>query len=295
MIRNAFFALGMALTLLLATVIPQAADAKRRDADHFALNRNKLVGSGRLITKQIAKPVFDEIEASRAVKVILTTAASDVIDIKADDNVMPYVVITCKEQTLKVTIDKVINSLNDITVEVTVPVGRTLNELSVSSAARIVGSETLTVDELDLEASSAGKIELAGVKASEVEMNVSSAGKIIAAVTAREVDLDASSAGKIEADLTADHVEASASSAAKIELSGTAQVTSFEAGSAGKIAASKLNARTNKSEVSSGAKIEARATDVFQLDASSGGSVETFGEGRVSGKTSSGGSFKHNR
>jgi len=295
MIRNAFLALGMALALLLASVAPQTAEAKKRTTNDYALNRNKLVGSGKLVTKQIAKPAFDEIKASRAVKVILTTAPSDVIDIKADDNVMPYVVITCKEQELKVTIDNVINSLSEITVEVTVPVGRTLSGLSVSSAAKIVGSDALTVGELELDASSAGKIELAGVKASEVDIEASSAAKIIAKVSAREVDMEASSAANIEVDVTADDVEASASSAAKIELSGTAHVTSFEASSAGKIAASKLNARANKSETSSGAKIEARATDTFQLGASSGGSIETFGEGRISGKTSSGGSFKHNR
>ncbi len=295
MIRNAFFALGMALALLLATAAPQTADAKKRISDDYALQRNKLVGSGKLITKQIDKPAFDEISASRSVKVILTAAPSDVIDIKADDNVMPYVVITCKERELKVTIDNVINSLSDITVEVTVPVGRSLSELSASSAAKIVSSDALTVGELDMDASSAGKIELADVKASEVDMDASSAAKIIARISAREVDMDASSAAKIEVDATADNADASASSAATIELSGTVQITSFEASSAGRINASKLNARTNRSRASSGAKIEARATDTFHLDASSGGSIETFGEGRATGKTSSGGSFKHNR
>ncbi len=295
MTRNVFFALGMTLALLLATAAPQTANAKKSTSDNYALNRNKLVGSGKLITKQIDKPAFDEISASRSVKVILTTAASDVIDIKADDNVMPYVVITCKERELKVSIDNVINSLNDITVEVTVPVGRSLCELSASSAAKIVSSDTLDVGELELDASSAGKIVLAGVKASEVDMDASSAGKITAKITAREVDMDASSAAKIEADVTADNVSASASSSGKVELTGTAQITSFEASSAGKVAASKLNARTNRSQASSGAKIETRATDSFQLAASSGGSIETFGEGRATGKTSSGGSFKHNR
>lgn len=295
MIRNALFVLGTVLALLFTPVASQTADAKTRTSDNCTLQRNRLVGSGNLVTKQIAKPAFDEIKASRSVKVILTTAPSDVIDIKADDNVMPYVVITCKEGTLKVTIDNVINSLSDITVEVTVPVGRTIDELSASSAASIVSSDTLDVGEIELAASSSGKIVLAGLKASDVEANASSAGRITAKIAAREVDMETSSAGRIEADVTADNVEASASSSGIIELTGTAQITSYEASSAGRIAASKLCARTNKSQASSGARIKARATDTFQLAASSGGQIETFGEGQVSGKTSSGGTFKHNR
>lgn len=295
MIRNAFFALGMVLAMFFASVAPQTADAKTRTSDNYTLQRNRLVGTGNLVTKQIAKPAFDEIKASRSVKVVLTTTPSDVITIKADDNVMPYVEITCKERTLKVTIDKIINSLSDITVEVTVPVGRTLDGLSASSAASIVSSDTLDAGEIELAAASAGRIVLAGLKASDVEADAASAGRITAKITAREVDMEAASAGRIEADVTADNVEASAASSGIIEVTGTAQATSFEASSAGRIAASKLCAQTNKSEASSGARIKARATDTFQLAASSGGQIETFGEGRATGKTSSGGSFKHNR
>lgn len=295
MIRNALFVLGTVLALLFTPVASQTADAKTRTSDNCTMQRNRLVGSGNLITKQIDKPAFDEIKASRSVKVILTTEASDVITIKADDNVMPYVEITCKERELKVTIDKIINSLNDITVEVTVPVGRTLDGLSASSAAIIASSDALNVGEIELAASSAGRIILAGLKASDVEADASSAGRITAKITAREVDMEAASAGRIEVDVTADNVEASASSSGVVALTGTAQHTSFEASSAGRITASKLSARTNRSQASSGAKIEARATDSFQLAASSGGKIETFGEGRVAGKTSSGGTFKHNR
>lgn len=295
MIRNIFYALGMALALLLAAVHPQTADAKKKISYNFA-DRSKLVGSGKLITKQIAKPVFDEIEAARAVKVILTTAATEVITIKADDNVMPYVVITCKDQTLRVTIDKAIHTLYDITVEVTVPVDRTLSELSASSAAEIVSNDALTLNELEVKASAAAKIGLSAVETAEAELDASSAAKIkIAKLTARKVKTQTSSAAKIEADAEADQLTADASAASKIMLSGQAQTTSFVASSAGKIDASGLTALTNRSEASSAAKIKACATESFQLGASSGGSIETFGKGSVSGKTSSGGSFKHNR
>lgn len=295
MIRQIFCTLGVALALLLAVAQPQTADAKKKIAFNFA-GHSRLVGSGNLITKQISKPVFDEIAAERAVKVILTTAASEVINIKADDNVMPYVVITCKDQTLRVTIDKTIHSISDITVEVTVPVGRTLSEISASSAAKIVSDDTLTLDELEVNASSAAKIELSAVDAAEAELEASSAAKIkIAKLTARKVKTQTSSAAKIEADTKANELTAEASSASKIMLTGQAQTTSFEASSAGKIDAAGLTAQTNRSDASSGSKIKACATESFQLGASSGASVETFGKGRVSGKTSSGGSFRHNR
>ncbi len=296
MIRNICYALGATLALLLAAICPQTADAKKGTSYSLFGDRNKLVGSGNLITKQIAKPAFSEIEASRAVKVILTTAASDVIEIKADDNVMPYVVITCKEQKLRVTIDKAIHSISDITVEVTVPVDHTLSELAASSAAKIVSTDALTLNELDIDTSSAAKIDLSNIEAAKVELEASSASKIrIAKLTARKAEMQTSSAAKIEADVAVEDLTAEASSASKITLSGRAQTTAFEASSAAKIDASRLTARGNRSETSSGAKITARATETFHLGASSGSSIETFGTGRVSGKTSSGGSFKHNQ
>ena len=94
-----------------------------------------------------------------------------------------------------------------------------VQKLYASSAGSIYSSETLKGSDMEVNASSAGTIEVL-VDASRLEASASSAGDVEIKGKARTVILDASSAGEVDAyDLEADDAEVEASSAGAVKLS----------------------------------------------------------------------------
>ena len=77
-------------------------------------------GSGNIVSKNIEAPDFNAVDASRAVKVIISAEASD-IRIEADDNLIDLVIAKAKGKTLEVTLDQKANNLQNASITVTVP------------------------------------------------------------------------------------------------------------------------------------------------------------------------------
>ena len=161
-----------------------------------------LRGSGNIVTKRIEAPDFAAIDASRAVKVIVTDALTDEIVIEADDNVMEKVLVESRRGTLFVGIDKSVRRISDHSVTVRVPANGEIRALDASSAA---------------------KARLSG-RSRWCEVDVSSAANFDAGrlVVAHGL-IDASSGASADVHCT-DTLRASASSGADISYSGECKV-----------------------------------------------------------------------
>ena len=110
-----------------------------------------LRGSGNIVTKRIEAPDFAAIDASRAVKVIVTDALTDEIVIEADDNVMEKVLVESRRGTLFVGIDKSVRRISDYSVTVRVPANGEIRALDASSAAKIICETALEAYEFLIE------------------------------------------------------------------------------------------------------------------------------------------------
>jgi hypothetical protein len=94
-----------------------------------------------------------------------------------------------------------------------------VEKLYASSAGNLYSSETLKGNNMEINASSAGTIEVV-VDAGRLEASASSAGDIELKGKAKSVIMDAASAGQIDAyDLEADDAEIDAASAGAIKIS----------------------------------------------------------------------------
>ena len=125
-------------------------------------------GSGHIVTKTLPAPDFDAIDASRAVKVVVSAGASD-IRIEADDNLIDLVVAETRGKTLEVTLDKKASNIQNADITVTIPanggkmpLARSIERLENQQAMRRFRADRFTI-----EASSAAKIE-AAVEAASV-------------------------------------------------------------------------------------------------------------------------------
>lgn len=238
--------------LLIAVLIAACLSATAYVACVAAplLGKN-IKGSGKIVAKTVPAPDFDGIEASRAVKVVISDKVSD-IRIEADDNLIDLVVVRAVKGKLEATLDQKVNNIQNGNVTITVPANGKIRSLDASSASKIIGETTLKAGKFSIEASSASKVE-ASIEAESCSLDASSASKIILEGSAGTFRADMSSASKLNAEkfsavnATIDtssaasasidcsgKLTASASSGSSVRYSGDCQ-TSLEKSSGGSI------------------------------------------------------------
>lgn len=182
---------------------------------------------------------FNEIEASKAIRVIVEERTTGNIIVRAPQLVMPYVSLKVKDGTLHATLlsGVPVSRRSNLLAEVYVPYNGKINEITTSIAARVIVKPTISCEELDLEASSASVIE---VKAS-----------------AKEVSIDASAASTIKAELATDDLDLDLAGASVATITGQAQNSEIVLSGASTLRAEKMRAAVLDLECSGASKATA--------------------------------------
>ena len=159
--------------LLIAVLIAACLSATAYVACVAAplLGKN-IKGSGKIVAKTVPAPDFDGIEASRAVKVVISDKVSD-IRIEADDNLIDLVVVRAVKGKLEATLDQKVNNIQNGNVTITVPANGKIRSLDASSASKIAlagSAEDFTAD-----LSSASKLDAEKFTAVNASVSTSSA------------------------------------------------------------------------------------------------------------------------
>ena len=130
--------------LLIAVLIAACLSATAYVACVAAplLGKN-IKGSGKIVAKTVPAPDFDGIEASRAVKVVISDKVSD-IRIEADDNLIDLVVVRAVKGKLEATLDQKVNNIQNGNVTITVPANGKIRSLDASSASKIIGNQLIS-------------------------------------------------------------------------------------------------------------------------------------------------------
>ena len=179
---------------------------------------------------------FSEIEASRAIRVVVEERTTGNIIVRAPQSVMPYVSLSVKGNTLHATLLSGVPAQrnSNVLAEIYVPYNGRLNEITTRSAAKVIVKPTISCSELDLEASSASFIEIkAGVK---------------------QLSIEASGASQIKAELAADELEVELSGASFATLSGQVTDADLDISGASTLRAASLRASKLELECSGASK-----------------------------------------
>lgn len=163
---------------------------------------------------------FNEIEVSKAIRLIVEERTTGNIIVRAPQSIMPYVSLKVNDGTLHATLlsGVPVSRRSNIVAEVYVPYNGKINEITTSSAARVIVKPTISCNELDLEASSASVIEVtAGCE--EVSIDASGASTINAELTANDLDIDLSGASvaKLSGQIKDAEIELSGASTLRAE------------------------------------------------------------------------------
>ena len=221
--------LAVAATMFCTTIFAQEADNTKTGI--VLANENKIVMEARRSAMN-----FNEIEVSKAIRLIVEERTTGNIIVRAPQSVMPYVSLKVNDGTLRATLlsGTLISRNSNVVAEVYVPYNGKINEIRTSSAARVIVKPTISCDELDLDAESASVIE---VKAS-----------------AKEVSIDASGASQIKAEMATDQLDIDFSGASVINISGQVTVADIEMSGASTLRAEKLRAANLDLECSGASK-----------------------------------------
>ncbi len=184
--------------------------------------RQKVTGSGKVVTKDRKADYFNAIKVSSGIDVYLMQGNTESIKLEADDNLHEYILTEISGGTLKIYTEVNIQRAKSKKVYVTM---KDVESLSASSAGDIYGKNTIKTQELDLNVSSAGDIKI-NIVVEKLSCNISSAGDITIEGTADELKADLSSAGDLNAyELTAKVADVSTSSAGNAKITVTEKLT----------------------------------------------------------------------
>lgn len=191
---------------------------------------------------------FTTITASEGLDVYVTQGGEFKISVEADENIIDLIATDHKNGTLRIhTIQNIGKATKNIFV--TLP---NITALDVSSGAYMISENTITAENIDLNASSGAQLQIT--------------------------------------DLRAEKINADSSSGANIEIGGEVKTFYSNASSGSNIRANELVAGECRAHASSGARISVNATESLVVEASSGGDIQYTGTAKVDMKKSRSGS-----
>ena len=193
--------------------------------------RETVYGNGNVVSEDREAGSFDRLKVSSGIDVFITQGDMESIKVVADENILEYISTDIYDNTLTVKTTAIIRKAKSKEVHL---VYKKLSDIDISSAGDVEGTNLMKADELHLDLSSAGDLDLE-VEASRITCNISSAGDARLSGKVDELDADLSSAGDLYAfDLFARKARVSASSAGNAGISASEEVD-LNASSAGDI------------------------------------------------------------
>ena len=272
----------LSLVLFGIVAFAQGADSTKKSID--LADEHQIV-----IEARSSAMNFDEIEVSRAIRLIVEERTTGNIIIRAPRSVMPFVSLKVEKNTLYATLlqGTPVSRNSNIVAEVYIPYNGRINEITTSTAARVIVKPTLSCNKLDLEATSASVIEVtAGAK--RVEIDASGASTIKAEMAGNELDMELSGASTAT---LAGHIES-----AEIEVSGASTLKAeklrnsrleLECSGASKATALAVSCSANASGASA---IKVECLQQLNAAASGASSITYSGDCQLNSTSSTGGS-----
>lgn len=159
---------------------------------------------------------FNEISVSEAIEVTLVRGNAEKAEVEVTGTDADNVLTEVSGGRLKIHMAS--GNWKNVSARVKVTF-KNIDEIDVSSAAKLYSDDMIKSDDMEVDVSSAGYAELS-IEAGELEVDVSSAGKLDLEGSADSMEAEVNSAGTINAyDLQVRSAEISASSAGTIKVS----------------------------------------------------------------------------
>lgn len=152
-------------------------------------------GNGEMVKERYNVSDFENIEIGGFYQVTLEKGNVENVVIECDDNLLDYITVRVRGNRLVISNEEQLRSRDGIKVHITYAY---IESISSSGASTIVTNDRLTTDELEVDLSGAGVLDL-NIKAQALNVDISGAGMVKLAGNAKDVRLRLSGAGNLKA------------------------------------------------------------------------------------------------
>lgn len=159
--------------------------------------KKKVIGSGRLITKEVPVQGFDELTASGVFSLVLTQGGKEGVRIEADDNLQDLFEVKNEGSRLTIGMRKNTNFDTDNKLKVYVTFNK-LKQLSLKMVGGTSNESQLNFDDLTLNNKSVGNVKLS-MSVKKLHIDNKSVGDVDLTGRADEVTIVNKSVGSIDA------------------------------------------------------------------------------------------------
>ena len=182
------------LVMLLITGLGLTTMAQKNDKYN---DKDRIEGSGNVITKDIAVKSFDELNASGIFNLLLSQGDKEGVKIEAEDNLMDLFIVENEGSTLKISMKKNsnFNSKKKLKVYVTF---KNLKRMDLSMVGGTSSDEKLKFTDLKLKNQSVGSVDLELVLQT-LHLENESVGSLKLAGSADNAVMKSNSVGSIQA------------------------------------------------------------------------------------------------
>jgi hypothetical protein len=177
---------------------------------------NTIEGSGNITKeKRIVQGEFKKVSVNNAIELIIEQSETTEIIVEADDNLQKDIKVSVHDGTLVIESEHGNFSNATRRVLLKMPI---IDKLEASSAASIIGKHVIQGEDINLEASSAGTIDI-NIESDKISCESGSGSTIDIEGKALKFTTSASSGSSINAEkLLANEIEADASSGASVNI-----------------------------------------------------------------------------
>ncbi len=239
----------------------------------------KLKGDNNIVEQRVDLDLtqVSRLEASRAVDIIIVESERQEAVIRASSNVMEYLEIMVKGNTLVATIDSRVMSVSNIKAQLIIPYNGRYNSFKASSSSEIESLETLRMESLKIDSSSAAEVSLVAIVDGNCDIDLSSSGEVdLIAKIVGSCRVEASSAAEASLTLSVeDEITIDASSSSEVELQGRCQSLVAHVNSSARLDAREMEAKGGRLNASSSGSIIYSDGGGFSVSRSSAGSIKS--------------------
>ena len=164
------------IVLIIGGLIWTGVDTARADWwDHLGFGRDRVRGSGHMVSEALNLKDFDSIELRGAIDIYINIEDKFDIELEADDNLIQYFDIYVDHGTLVIEMDDdvSISSRNETRLNVSMP---NLAELSIRGAGDVF-AQGINNDELLIDIKGAGDVEMIG-ETKELDVRIKGVGDL---------------------------------------------------------------------------------------------------------------------
>ncbi|NJK87373.1 MAG: DUF2807 domain-containing protein [Bacteroidales bacterium] len=190
---------------------------------------NSVTGNGNVTEEDRDVSGFDALEVENGLDVFITMGENESLRLEADENLLPHIITEVDNGKLRIFSDVNIRMAKSKKIYVNYI---QLNDISISSAGDVRSLNKLITNDLRLNLSSAGNLNLE-LEADEVEIEISSSGNATLSGETEYLKADLSSAGDLNAynlEAKRGNVRVSSAGDARVNVTEEAEFNTSSAG-----------------------------------------------------------------